>query len=275
MLAQAMSMKRLGFGTILLTAVLVLSGCGMPGSAETTIPAGSDKKIVVASHIAYPPFEFSRGGEPRGFDIDLMNEIADRMDVEVEYRDVPFDNITQGLTVHHFDAAISAMTITAARKGQADFSDPYYAVSEALVVRSTSQIESADDLAAKTVGARLGVMEQPKVSEFTDAAGVAETRTFRTPKEAFAALGDGTLDGVIHDLPASQRAVDDAGGSLKLVEVIPTGEHYGIAFPKDSELVEPVNRALDEIKEDGTYEEIYERWIGRPPEEMPQARRWR
>jgi ABC-type amino acid transport substrate-binding protein len=261
-------------GAILLTLVLLyLSGCEMVGSAETTTPTGSDRKIVVASHIVYPPFEFfSEGeprGEPRGFDIELMNEIAERMGLEVEYTDVPFDTITQGLTVEHFDAAISAMTITEIRKGQAEFSEPYYEVSEALVVRSTSEIESTEDLAGGSIGAQPGVAEEPAVGEFMASAGVAQRRTLPTAREAFDALRDGTVDGVIHTLPASQEVVENSGGELEIVEVIPTGEHYGIAFPKDSALVDPVNEALSEIKSDGTYEEIYERWIGRPPEEIP------
>nr|MBA3953602.1 transporter substrate-binding domain-containing protein [Rubrobacter sp.] len=67
----------------------------------------------------------------------------------------------------------------------------------------------------------------------------------------------------------AQMEVEESDGALELVEVIPTGTQYGIAFPKESPLVEPVNEALAEIKEDGTYEEIYEKWIGRAPEEIP------
>ena len=98
---------------------------------------------------------------------------------------------------------------------------------------------------------------------------MGEVRTFRTIGEAYAALERELVDGVIYDLPAAQREVERSEGELELVEVIPTGSQYGIAFPKDSPLVEPANQALQDIKEDGTYEEIYERWIGRPPEEIP------
>ena len=74
---------------------------------------------------------------------------------------------------------------------------------------------------------------------------------------------------MIYDIAVAQDAVEKSEGELKMVEAIPTGEQYGIAFPKDSDLVEPVNETLAEIKADGTYEEIYERWIGVPPEEIP------
>lgn len=253
----------------MLLTVLLFSGCELPGSAETANPVGADGKIVVASHLAYPPFEYSRGGEPRGFDIELMDEIAKRLDSEVEYRDVPFDGITQGLAVGDFDAAISAMTVTGVREQQVDFSDPYYEVSEVLVVRGGSLAESPEDLAGKAIGVRPGATERPGVGEFVESLGAAQIRIFPTAEEAFAALRDGSVDGVIADLPVSQAAVEKSGGALKVGEVIPTGEHYGIAFPKGSDLVEPVNEALAQIEEDGTYAEIHERWIGRPPEGSP------
>ena len=110
--------------------VLVLVGCsagtdeavegGAPG--ETTGPTVPvDLKVTVASNMAYPPFEFSPRGEPQGFDIDLMNEIADRADFEVRYENVQFDEIVRGVHSGLYDAAISAMTITTTRDQQVDF----------------------------------------------------------------------------------------------------------------------------------------------------------
>ncbi len=237
---------------------------------ETTSPALADGKIVVASNVAYPPFEFAPRKGPKGFDIDLMNEVADRTGLEVEYRNVQFDSLLRGLSSDLFDAVISGMTITADRRQQVDFSDPYYNVDEALVVRSGSEIESTGDLEGMTLGVQTGTMGQTEAGELLNAGDVEQVRTFdETIDAAFTALEQGMVDGVIYDLPAAQTEVDESGGELELVEVIPTGSQYGIAFPKESPLIEPVNQALAEIKEDGTYEEIYEEWIGRPPEEIP------
>ncbi len=236
---------------------------------ETTSSALADGKIVVASNIAYPPFEFSPRKGPKGFDIDLMNEIADRAGLEVQYRNVQFDSLLRGLSTDLFDAVISGMTITDTRRQQVDFSDPYYSVDEALVVQSGSEIESTGDLTEETLGVQLGTLGQAEAGDLLNADDVNSVRTYRTIGEAFAALEKGVVDGVIYDLPSVQEEVDGSGGALELVEVIPTGEQYGIALPKESPLTEPVNEALVEIKEDGTYEEIYERWIGRPPEEIP------
>jgi ABC-type amino acid transport substrate-binding protein len=237
---------------------------------ETTSAALADGKIVVASNVAYPPFEFAPRTGPRGFDIDLMNEVADRTGLEVEYRNVRFDSLIRGLSSELFDAVISGMTITADRRQQVDFSDPYYNVDEALVVRSGSEIESTGDLENEILGVQLGTMGQAEAGDLLNTGAVKEpVRTYRTIDQAFVALEQEEVDGVIYDLPAAQTEVDESDGELELVEVIPTGSQYGIAFPKESPLVEPVNQALAEIKEDGTYEEIYEKWIGRPPEEIP------
>jgi Bacterial extracellular solute-binding proteins, family 3 len=73
------------------------------------------------------------------------------------------------------------------------------------------------------------------------------------------------VDGVVYGLAVAQKQIEASEGTLRIVETVSTDEQYGIAFPEDSDLVEPVNQALAEIKADGTYEKIYERWIGVPP----------
>jgi len=259
-------------------ALVLLVGCSagteepFEGAApgETTGPPGFvGAEITVASNIAYPPFEFSPRGEPEGFDIDLMNEIADRAGFEVEYENVRFDGLIRGLSTDLFDAAISAMTITEGRDQQVDFSDPYFNADQSLLVMGGSEVETVDDLSEGIVGVQFGTAGQIATQELIDAGRVREGRTYRTIEEAFAALRMGHVDGVVYDLSAAHEQVEKSQGTLEIVETIPTGEQYGIAFPEDSELVEPVNEALAEIKADGTYEEIYEKWIGMPPEEIP------
>jgi ABC-type amino acid transport substrate-binding protein len=260
-------------------ALVLLAGCdagtdesyqGSSQVQETTGPSGGvDGKITVASNIAYRPFEFSPKGRPKGFDIDLMNEIAKRAGFEVEYENVQFDSILRGLDADLFDAAISAMTITTERERQLDFSDPYFNADQALLVESGSRIKTAGDLSEATVGVQAGSTGQLKGEDLHDDGQVGEVRPYRTIGEAFADLRTGEIEGVIYDLSAAHKKVTENEGEIRYVESIPTGEQYGIALPKDSLLVEPVNQALEDIKNDGTYEELYEKWIGIPPEEIP------
>jgi ABC-type amino acid transport substrate-binding protein len=242
---------------VVAVTLVLLVGCSagtdesFEGAApgETTGPAGIvGGKITVASNIAYPPFESSPKGGPRGFDIDLMNEIAKRAGFEVEYENVRFDTILRGLDTDLFDAAISAMTITEEREQQIDFSDPYFNADQALLVASDSEVQSIDLLEDEQIG---------------------EIVPYRTIGDAFVALEVGKVEGVIYDLSAAHRKIVESGGEIRFVEPISTGEQYGIAFPKDSPLVDPVNQALAEIKDDGTYEKLYKKWIGMPPEDIP------
>jgi len=258
-------------------ALVLLVGCSagtdesFKGAApgETTGPTVVSGKITVASNIAYPPFESSPRGEPKGFDIDLMNEIGKRAGFEVEYENVRFDSILRGIDADLFDAAISAMTITKEREQQIDFSDPYFNADQALLVRSDSEVQSIDDLTEASVGVQAGSTGQIKAEELLDDEQIGEITPFRTIGEAFAALKEGKVEGVIYDISAAHRKIVANGGEIKFVESISTGEQYGIAFPTDSPLVDPVNRAMVEIKDDGTYDKLYEKWIGMPSEEIP------
>ena len=260
-------------------SLLLLAGCdagtdesyqGSSQVEETTGPTGGVQgKITVASNVAYPPFEFSPKGRPKGFDIDLMNEIAKRAGFEVRYENVQFDSILRGLDADLFDASISAMSITTERERQLDFSDPYFDADQALLVESGSRIKAIDDLTEATVGVQAGSTGQLKGEDLHDSGQIKKVKPYRTIGEAFSDLRAGKINGVIYDLSAVNKKVTENKGKIRYVESIPTGEQYGIAFPKDSVLVEPVNQALAEMKEDGTYEKLYKKWIGIPPEEIP------
>lgn len=261
------------FGRVLplfvLAAVLTvtLAACGGGGGSGS----GGGEDITVASDIAYPPFEFEKDGEPVGFDIDLLDEIGKRAGFTPEYQNVTFDGIINGLRNNQYDLAISAMTITPERQERIDFSDPYFNADQSLLVPSDSDIGAVEEIGDATVGVQIGTTGEIKANEFEEKGDITgEVRTFDTIEDAFAALNNGQIDAIINDLPVSQDEASSSDGELEIVQVIPTGEQYGIAFPKDSDLRQDVNKALQEIKEDGTYEEIYKKWIGRAPEEIPE-----
>lgn len=246
------------------------SGGGAQGGGDTGGGGGGGETVKIASDIAYPPFESKEGGEAVGFDIDLMNEIGKRAGFKPEFQNVTFDGIIGGLGSNLYDAAISAMTITKERKKQIDFSDPYFNADQSLLVSSDSNIKTVDDLGDATVGVQIGTTGEIKAKEFKDQGKIGgDVRTFDTIEDAFAALENGQVDAIINDLPVSQAKANESDGALEIVQNIPTGEQYGIAFPKDSDLVEPVNKALKEIKKDGTYKKIYKKWIGAEPKEIP------
>ncbi len=277
-MSNTTSTRRQLLALALVTALaLFLAACGGNGGGDGE-EAGDEngegtavegRQVTVASDIAYRPFEFTEGGEPTGFDIDLMDEISDRAGFEVEYQNVGFDGIVQGLGTGLYEVAISAMTITPERAEQVDFSEPYFNADQSLLVQSGSDIQSTDDLAEANVGVQIGTTGASETESLQEEGQVAEVTTFDTVEDAFTALENGQVDAVINDFPVSADRVETTGDDLEIVETIPTGEQYGIAFPQESELIEPVNEALAEIKEDGTYVEIHEEWFGQEPEEIP------
>ena len=255
-----------GFVLLVLAVVLSLSlaACGGGGGGGQ-----SQSIVVVASDIAYPPFEYEEGGEPTGFDIELMREIGKRAGLTPEFQNVTFDGIIGGLQSGNYDAAISAMTITDERKEQVEFSDPYFNADGALMVKSGSDIKTTDDLAEANVGVQIGTTFADQAATLKEEGKVAEVTTFETGEDASAALENESVDAVLADFPFAKDKADSSGGSLQVVQTIDTGEQYGIAFPKESEDVDKVNKALQEIKDDGTYTELYEKYFGVKPEEIP------
>lgn len=240
-----------------------------PTEAAQDLGLQQEGKIVVGSDIAFEPFEFIKDGEPAGFDIDLMDEIANRLDVDVEYVNASFDTIFTQLASGDFDAIISAITITEERQQTIAFSDPYFAANQALAVTEDSDITSVDDLGGKQVAVQAGTTGLDYANEnFTDATIVE----FPTSEAAFGALSSDQVDAVFIDLPVVGSQEESSGGAIKLAEEVDTGELYGIGVQQDNEgLVEAINEQLQAIIEDGTYEEIYNEWFeGEVPEQFRQ-----
>jgi ABC-type amino acid transport substrate-binding protein len=154
--------------------------------------------LRVGSDIDFAPFEFIEAGEPRGFDVDLMNEIGDRLDLEVEFVNTGFDGIFSQLAIGEFDAIISAITITEERRETIEFSEPYFAANQGLATLDGSDINGVGDLTAET---RVAVQAATTGAEYAQANFDVTIVEFPTSPAAFAALESGQVDAVFIDLP--------------------------------------------------------------------------
>lgn len=262
--------------TIGLIAAFVVAGCGSDDStsgdtgtsASSNLPLISPGTLTVGSDIPYPPFEQGRPPDYEGFDIDVINAVAEKMGLSTEIRDLPFNVVLQGGN-GQFDVAIAATTITPARAKKVDFSDPYFNASQGLLVQQGSDIQSVDDLGGKIVGAQDGTTGETYAQDNTDA---SEVRPFPQIDQAYNALKVGQVDAVLNDLPSVNDAAEKLGG-LEVVQDFPTDEQYGIVIPKGkTELVDAVNSALQQIKDDGTLADLYQQWFKTdPPESLLQS----
>jgi polar amino acid transport system substrate-binding protein len=251
-----------------LFAAVALAACGDDDDDDGTTTTEAvdtadlglmeDGTLVVGSDIPFPPFEQGDPPDYEGFDIDLINEVADRLELETQIEDAPFDLLLQG-GGGQFDLAIAATTITNPRENRVDFSDPYFLASQGLLVRSDSDIAGFDDLSGVIIGAQDGTTGETYAKDNTDA---GEVRPFPEIDDAYNALESDQVDAVVNDLPSVQDAADRSDGALQVVGNVDTEEEYGVILPEGSDaLLAAVNGALQEIKEDGTLNELYQEWF--------------
>jgi len=249
-------------------AAMVLVACGGDDSdSDSTSTGGGDiaselktaGTLTVGSDIPFPPFEFGKAPDYEGFDIELVNEIAKDLELEVAIEDTAFDTIFTDVAQGKFDMVASASTITPEREQQVDFSDPYYEAEQALLVPEGSDISSVEDLAGLTVGAQDGTTGEAYAKDDTDAGSV---RGFPNGPAAIAALQNGQVEATIIDQPVAQDAIDKGEGGFELATTIPTGELYGLAFAQDTPaLLAAVNESLASMKEDGRLNDLYQKWF--------------
>jgi len=224
--------------------------------------------LTVGSDIAYPPFEFTdeKTGEYTGFDIDLMKEIAKRMGLEAKFVNTAWDGIIPGLLAHKYDVICSAMTITEERAKQVDFSDPYFEARQVIITRAdVTEINDVDDLNGKVVAVQQGTTGDFAAERLKDEKGIQlEIKRFEGTPEALMAVQKGDADAAIIDNFVAYIAAKENPGIYRVIESDEFApEYYGIAVSKDnSALLEKINEVLKEIKEDGTYDEIYNKWFG-------------
>jgi polar amino acid transport system substrate-binding protein len=262
---------------VLLVAIasLVVAGCGgsddssstgSETSASTEESGGGGQPLTVGSDIPYPPFEQGKPGSYTGFDIELMEAIAEKIGRTAEFQDTSFETIFRDVAQGKFDAVISAATITPEREKAVAFSDPYYLSEQAILVKEGSDIEGLADLSGKTVGAQQGTTGLELGKEKAEA---GELRPFPEGPDADNALKAGTVEAVIIDAPVAKQQAEELGG-IEIVEKVPTEETYGIAVaPESTELLEQINEGLAKTLKDGTYEQVYEKWFHEaPPKEI-------
>ncbi|HEY9805105.1 MAG TPA: transporter substrate-binding domain-containing protein, partial [Candidatus Obscuribacterales bacterium] len=229
--------------------------------------AQSQNILRVGTEPAFPPFEFqSSAGGLQGFDIDLMQAIAQTEGLRVEFQSLPFDGLIPALQARTVDAAISSMTITAERQKTVDFSRPYFKAGLAIAVR-TSDTQTTDlaSLRNQTIGVQIGTTGAETARQIPGAA----IRTFDSAPLALQALLNGNVSAVINDAPVTLYAIKTNNlTGIKVTSQLLTEEFYGIAMPKNSPNLTKINAGLTQILNNGTYRQIYRKWLNAEPPEL-------
>lgn len=245
---------------------VVLAACSSNEPSTSEKEAGSEfnlleeGKLTWAASGLYKPFNYKENGELKGFDVEIGYALAEKMGLEPNPITTPWETILQGLKAKKFDIILGSMAITKERQKQVNFTEPYYYSGGMIFVSNdNNDIKSAEDLKGK----RIGVVAQ---STYDDAAKKF-TEDIKYYNSDVTALNDltvkGRLDAVI-TAPVVGYEAQKAGLEIKKAGEPLWIERAAIAVRKeDTALLEALNKALKEIKEDGTYDEISNKLFGR------------
>ncbi|MET8559560.1 transporter substrate-binding domain-containing protein [Streptomyces flaveolus] len=249
--------------------VLVAAGCSSSdsGSGKTTVKGVHLVKggqLTTCTHLPYPPFQSEVNGKVQGFDVSLIDLVAKDLGVKQQILDTPFENFKTGafLNSGECDLAAAGMTITAERKKNVDFSDPYFEATQAVLVDKNSGIGSLADVKAK--GKKLGAQAQTTGEDYVKSKGY-DPISFESSDAVLNGLRTGQVQAVVIDYPVVQGWLKDKANAdkFKVVDNLKTGEQYGFTVKKGNKpLLDAVNKAIRTAKADGTYKKIYEQWIG-------------
>jgi polar amino acid transport system substrate-binding protein len=237
---------------IIILLVLVLTGCQKKSD-----------NLVVGTSADYPPYEYvDEAGKFAGFDIELMEEIAKRMDVKIEWQDMPFDSLIQAVQEGKINASISCFNYSEERAQLVDFSDPYHSSEDAFIVKKdfSGKFDQAEDAANFKLGVQSGTMQDEWITdELIDGGLMSESNLSRYERVDQAALD--LLAGRIEvlmadDVPA--QAIVNQHADLKIIfrEELYTGP-INIVLPKgDSKLQADINRIIADLKAEGFIDKL-------------------
>ncbi|HFU4201102.1 TPA: ABC transporter substrate-binding protein/permease [Streptococcus suis] len=224
----------------------------------------ADDTIDIVFDNAYAPFEFKDSDQIyKGLDVDIINEVAKRSGWTMNQSFPGFDAAVNAVQAGSADALMAGTTITEARKKVFTFSDPYFDTKIVIATTKANTISSYKDLKGKTVGVKNGTAAQNFLEENKDKYGY-NVKTFDTGDLMYNSLSAGAVDAVMDDEAVIQYAIQQ-GQDLSIdIEGEAIGS-FGFSVKKGSQyeyLVEDFNKALAAMKEDGTYDQIMNKWLG-------------
>ncbi|SFQ82760.1 polar amino acid transport system substrate-binding protein [Halopseudomonas formosensis] len=215
-------------------------------------------KLRIGTEGAYPPFnEIDNTGKAVGFDLDIAHALCEKMGAECSVVTSDWDGIIPALNTRRFDFLVASMSITEERKRAVDFTDPYYTNKLQFVAPKNSDFKVDNDyLKGKTIGAQRATIAGQWLEE--NLGDVVTIRLYDTQENAYLDMASGRIDGVLADVFVQYEWLQsDAGANFELKgEPVFDDDQIGIAVRKGDPLRERLNKALAEIIEDGTYDEI-------------------
>ena len=230
---------------------LGLAACGSKASAPT--------KLVMCTNAEFPPYEYKDGGDFKGIDIECAKLIGQKLGVEVEIMDIAFDSLIPTVMSEKADFAMAGMTVTEDRLESVDFTHTYQTAVQAIVVLNNSSIASLDDLEGKKIGVQTGTTGDLYCTEDF---GNDSMERYTKIIDGFQAMKTGKIDAIVIDDQVAKAIVDQDTASFKILDTPYAEEEYAIAVKKgNTELLNKLNKVIDEIKSNGQLKAIIDKYI--------------
>ena len=242
------------------------SAAPAPTTSAATSEAGADEgyklvkegTLTMATNAYFPPYEYYDGQDIIGIDADIAKAIADKMGLELKIEDMEFDSIITAVSTGKADLGLAGMTVTPDRQKNVDFSDSYATGIQSIIVKEDSTITKIDDLQGKKIGVQLSTTGDIYA---TDDFGKDSVVQYNKGNDAVMALTQGQVDAVIIDNEPAKSYVE-ANKGLKILDTEYATENYAACISKDNAgLTKAVNKALAELKADGTLQKIVDKYI--------------
>lgn len=213
--------------------------------------------LVMATNAEFPPYEYYEDGDIVGIDVEIAKAIAAKLGMELQIEDMAFDAIIPAVTSGKADFGAAGMTVTEERQRSVEFTDTYANSNQVAIVKEDSDITGSDALAGKIIGVQLGTTGDALATEIKD----ATVERYNKGLEAVQSLTQGKIDAVVIDQATAEAFVKKTEG-IKILEEKMSEEEYAIAIKKGNmELVEKMNEAIKELKEEGKIDEIIAKYM--------------
>jgi len=259
-------MKKLT-GILLASAAVLLAACGPSNetsTADSAAPAQA-RKVVVGLDDNFPPMGFrDEKNQLVGFDIDLAREATKRLGMDVEFKAIDWSAKEAELNGKRVDVLWNGLTITEERKKNINFTKPYMANHQIIVVAAASPIQNKADLAGAVVGAQEGSSAVDAIKKESEVfESFKELKTFGDNVTALLDLSAGRLNAVVLDEVVGRYLAEKREGEYRVLDENFGTEDYGVGVRLDeNELREQLDKTLDEMKQDGTAGRIATEWFG-------------
>lgn len=252
-------MKKLISIVLSVLVVFSLVACGSNKSANNASGDSNKRKLIMCTNAEFPPYEYHDGNEIVGIDIDIIKTIGEMKGFEVEIQDIAFDATIPAVMSNKADFAMSGMTVTEDRLKNVDFTHTYQTAIQSVVVAPGSDIKTLDDLKGKKIGVIEGYTGDLYA---TEEFGEANIERYHKNTDGFQALKSGRIDAFIIDDQVAVALVKEDGGKFTILDSAYATEEYAIAVKKgNTEILEMLNSAIDEMKSNGELQKIIDKYI--------------